>query len=92
MLGLAGCSSGLLEASTQPPTGLDVAVTTSFSAGIVPTSGSVTGKGDSLCPHGLPQAIHLGQPSRDEGRTGTKTQSSSQIILKADAVQSCSRR
>ena len=24
MLGLAGCSSGLLEASTEPPTGIDV--------------------------------------------------------------------
>jgi hypothetical protein len=48
VLGVAGCSDGLLEASTQPPTGVDVAITTSFSPGIRPTSGSVAGKGDTL--------------------------------------------
>ena len=49
MLGLAGCSSGLLEASTEPPTGIDVALTTSFSAGTVPTSGSVVWQRRQRC-------------------------------------------
>jgi hypothetical protein len=88
MLGLAGCSSGLLEASTQPPSGLDVAVTTSFSAGIVPTSGSVTGKGDSLVAIVSRPATCGRTLSADAGTRDTELVVT--IILKADAVQSCS--
>ena len=88
MLGLAGCSSGLLEASTQPPTGIDVALTTSFSAGIVPTSGSVTGKGDSLVAIVSRPATCGRTLSADAGTKGTELVVT--IVLKADAVQSCS--
>lgn len=88
MLGLAGCSSGLLEASTQPPTGFDVAVTTSFAVGIVPTSGSVTGKGDSLVAIVSRPATCGRTLSADAGTRDTELIVT--IILKADAVQSCS--
>jgi len=45
---VAGCSSGLLEQSTSPPTGLFVNIDPTFSAGIVPTTGAIFGKGDSV--------------------------------------------
>jgi hypothetical protein len=48
MVGLAGCSAGLLEAVTNPPTGLPVTLTTTFTPGIVPTSGSIAGAADSV--------------------------------------------
>jgi hypothetical protein len=47
-LGAAACSGGLLEASTAPPSGLPVSVTTTFVPGIVPAAGTITGKGDSV--------------------------------------------
>jgi hypothetical protein len=88
MLGLAGCSSGLLEESTEPPTGIDVALTTSFSAGIVPTSGSVLGKGDSVVAIVSRPATCGRTLSAEAGTRGTELIVT--IILKADAVQSCS--
>jgi hypothetical protein len=48
ILGLAGCSAGLLEAVTEPPSGLPVTLTTTFTPGIVPTSGSIAGAADSV--------------------------------------------
>jgi hypothetical protein len=72
ILGLAGCSSGLLEASTEPPTGIDVALTTSFSAGIVPTTGSVVGKGDSLVAIVTRPATCGRTLSADAGTKGTE--------------------
>ena len=48
ILGAAACSGGLFEASTAPPSGLPVAVTSSFIPGVVPASGTITGKGDSV--------------------------------------------
>src|SRR4029079_2182733 len=87
-LGVAACSDGLLEASTQPPTGVDVAITTSFSPGIVPTSGSVAGKGDSLGAIVSRPATCGRTLSADAGTQGTELVVT--IVLTADAVQSCS--
>jgi hypothetical protein len=88
VLALAGCSSGLLEASTEPPTGVPVTVTTSFAAGILPTSGSVTGKADSVVAIVSRPATCGKTLSADAGTRGAELVVT--IVLTADAVQSCS--
>ena len=46
--GVAACSSGLLDELTTAPTGVPVVLSTAFTPGIVATSGTITGKGDSV--------------------------------------------
>jgi hypothetical protein len=88
LLVLAGCSSGLLDATTEPPSGIPVVVTTSFSPGIVATSGSVIGKGDSIVATVTRPATCGSALSADAGTAGAELVVT--IVLSADAVQSCS--
>lgn len=88
MLALAACSSGLLEATTEAPTGIPVVVTTSFLPGIVATSGSVVGKGDSVVATVTRPATCGRTLSADAGTVGAELVIT--IVLTADAVQSCS--
>jgi len=88
MLALAACSSGLLDASTQRQLAFPVVVTTSFVPGIVPTSGSVAGKGDSVVGI-VSRPATCGRTLRAEaGTNGAEIVIT--IILTADVVQSCS--
>src|SRR5436190_7619951 len=87
VLALAACSRGLLDATTEPPTGIPVVVTTSFSPGIVPTSGSVVGKGDSVVATVIRPATCGRTLSANAGTMGADLVVT--IVLSADAVQSC---
>ena len=87
LLALAGCSSGLLEELTEPPTGIPVVVTTSFAAGITATSGSLTGKGDSVIAIVTRPATCGRTLSADAGTANSELIVT--IVLSSDAVQSC---
>jgi hypothetical protein len=87
LLALAGCSAGLLEATTEPPSGIPVAITTSFTVGITPTSGSVTGKGDSVVAI-VTRPATCGRTLSAEAGT-LKSELVVTIVLSSDAVQSC---
>jgi hypothetical protein len=87
MLALGGCSSGLLEASTEPPSGIPVAVTTSFSVGITATNGSIAGKGDSLIAIVTRPATCGRTLKGDAGTVGSELVVT--IVLSADAPQAC---
>jgi len=87
MLVLAGCSGGLLQAVSEPPSGLSVTVTSSFLPGIVPTTGSITGKGDSVVAIVSRPATCGKTLSADAGTTNGALVVT--VVLTADAVQSC---
>ena len=84
---LAACSGGLLETSSAPPTGLPVSITSSFSAGIVPTSGTLTGKGDSVVALVLRPATCGRELSAEAGSTNAGLVIT--ILLTSQGVQSC---
>jgi hypothetical protein len=88
IIGAAACSSGLLEASTTPPNGLPVSVTTSFVPGIVPASGSITGKGDSVVALVSWPAVCNRTVSADAGTTDAGLVIT--ILLTSQGVQNCS--
>lgn len=86
-LGLAGCSSGLLAALTEAPSGLAVTLTSSFAPGIVPTSGSIEGKGDSVVaivsrPATCGKTVSADAGTTDGGLVVT-------VIFTSEGVQSC---
>jgi len=87
ILGAAACSGGLLEASTQPPSGLPVSVTTSFVPGIVPATGTITGKGDSVVALVSWPATCNRTLSADAGNTGGGLVIT--VLLTAQGVQNC---
>jgi len=87
ILGAAACSSGLLETSTAPPSGLPVAVTTTFVPGIVAASGTITGKGDSVVALVSWPAVCNRDLSSDAGITSGGLAIT--ILLTAQGIQTC---
>jgi hypothetical protein len=87
MLGLAGCSAGLLESVTEPPSGLVVNVTTTFSSGIVPTTGSIIGAGDSVVALVSRPATCGKTLTADAGATNGSLVIT--IVLTSEGVQTC---
>ena len=87
ILGAAACSGGLLEASTAPPSGLPVTVTTTFAPGIVPATGTITGKGDSVVALvSWPATCNRTQSAEAGMTTGGLVIT---ILLTAQGVQNC---
>ena len=89
ILGAAACSSGLLEASTAPPSGLPVSVTSSFVPGVVPASGTITGKGDSVVAVFSWPAVCNRTMSSDAG-IATNGNLVITVLLSSQGVQNCS--
>jgi len=87
ILGAAACSGGLLEASSAPPSGLPVSVTTSFVPGIVPATGTITGKGDSVVAVVSWPATCNRTLSAEAGNTAGGLVIT--VLLTAQGVQSC---
>lgn len=87
ILGAAACSGGLLETSTQPPSGLPVSVTTNFVPGIVPATGTITGKGDSVVALVSWPATCNRTLSAEAGNTGGGLVIT--VLLTAQGVQNC---
>ena len=87
LFGLGACSAGLLEASGEPPSGYGVGLTTTFSQGIVPTSGSIFGAGDSVIatvtrPATCGRTVSAVAGTSDAGLVIT-------LMLAASGVQNC---
>jgi hypothetical protein len=87
ILGAAACSSGLLDASTEPPSGLPVSLSTTFTPGIVPATGSITGKGDSVVALVSWPAVCGRTTSAEAGTTSNGLVIT--ILLTAQGVQNC---
>jgi hypothetical protein len=87
IVGAAACSSGLLEESSNPPSGLPVTVSTTFTPGILPATGSITGKGDSVVALISWPAVCGRTVSADAGTTSSGLAIT--VLLSADGVQSC---
>jgi hypothetical protein len=87
MLGAAACSGGLLEASTDAPSGLPVSVTSTFVPGIVPASGTITGKGDSVVALVSWPAVCNRTLSSDAGIASSGLVIT--ILLTSQGIQSC---
>jgi hypothetical protein len=87
ILGAAACSGGLLEASTAPPSGLPVTITSSFIPGIVPASGTITGKGDSVVALVTWPAVCGRSLSADAGTNAGGLVTT--ILLASQGVQNC---
>ena len=87
VLGAAACSSWLLEASTEAPSGLPISVTTSFVPGIVPATGTITGKGDSVVAIVSWPATCNRTQTADAGMTDGGLVIT--ILLTAQGVQNC---
>lgn len=86
-MGLAGCSSGLLASLAEAPSGMAVTVTTSFVPGIVPTTGSIDGKGDSVVAIVSRPATCGKTLSADAGTTEGALVVT--VVLTAEGVQNC---
>jgi hypothetical protein len=86
-LGLAACSGGLLKAVTEPPSGLSVSVSSTFVPGIVPTSGSIFGKGDSVVAIISRPAVCGKTLSADAGTVDAGLVVT--VVLTSEGVQSC---
>jgi len=86
---VAGCSSGLLEQSTSPPTGLFVNIDPTFSAGIVPTAGTIFGKGDSVVATVTRPATCGKTLSAEAGLTPVGALVMT-VVLTSEGVQNCS--
>lgn len=88
IVGAAACSSGLLEASTEAPSGLPISVTTTFIPGVVPATGTITGKGDSVVAVMTWPATCNRTQTADAGMTDGGLVIT--ILLTAQGVQNCS--
>ena len=88
LVGLVGCSSGLLEATSQPPSGLPVTVTSNVASSVVsPTTGTITGKGDSIVAVVTRPSTCGRSVSALAGEAGTSVVIT--ILLTAQGVQNC---
>ena len=87
IVGAAACSAGLLEEKSTPPSGLPVSVSSTFSPGIVPATGSITGKGDSVVALVSWPAVCNRTLSSAAGTTTAGLAIT--ILLTADGVQNC---
>ena len=87
VLGSAACSGGLFEASTAPPSGLPVSVTTSLVPGIVPATGTITGAGDSVVALVSWPATCNRTQTADAGMTAGGLVIT--VLLTAHGVQNC---
>ena len=85
--GVAACSSGLLNELSTSPTGIPVLLSTTFSPGIVATSGTITGKGDSVVALVTRPAVCGRTQGADAGIAGGELVIT--ITLTSQGVQNC---
>jgi len=85
--GVVACSSGLLNELTGAPTGYPVLLSTSFTPGIVATSGTITGKGDSVVALVSRPAVCGRTQAADAGLTAGELVIT--ITLTSQGVQNC---
>ncbi len=85
--GVAACSSGLLNELTTSPTGYPVLLSTTFTPGVVATSGAITGKGDSVVALVTRPAVCGRTQSADAGLAAGELVIT--ITLTAQGVQNC---
>ena len=88
IVGAGACSSGLLEASMAPPSGLQMNLTSSFVPGIVPASGTITGKGDSVVAVFTWPAVCNRTTTSDAG-IATNGSLVITVLLTSQGVQNC---